>query len=89
MVARSVATKTNTVTLSLEYHYTSGICLVRLRGGGTRIQLLDFYQGGVSLHRRREVPNLEIFDTNIALQIRVEVSLCPVSHPKLGINPNW
>jgi hypothetical protein len=43
----------------------------------------------LSCDRRREVPNLEILDTNIAFQIGVDVFLCPASHPKLGINPNW
>jgi hypothetical protein len=43
------------------------------------------YMCCVYLHRRREVPNLEILDTNIAFQIGVDVFLCPASHPKLGI----
>jgi hypothetical protein len=42
-----------------------------------------------SIHRRREVPNLEILDTNVAFQIGVDFFVCLASHPILVINPNW
>ena len=34
-------------------------------------------------HRRREVPNLEFFPTNTALQINVDQFFCPLSQSKL------